>query len=42
VRSRSLSRGGTIGIALNGGQHAREWISVMVLALAESTISAAR
>jgi carboxypeptidase T len=30
IRAIEISRGGRIGIALDGGQHAREWISVMV------------
>ncbi|MEO8707133.1 MAG: M14 metallopeptidase family protein [Kofleriaceae bacterium] len=30
IRALAISRGGTRGIALDGGQHAREWISVMV------------
>jgi hypothetical protein len=30
IRAVEISRGGDIGIVLNGGQHAREWISVMV------------
>lgn len=32
IRAVEISRGGPIHIALNGGQHAREWISVMVTA----------
>ncbi|HEU0034123.1 MAG TPA: M14 metallopeptidase family protein [Kofleriaceae bacterium] len=30
VRAIEISRGGSLRIVLNGGQHAREWISVMV------------
>jgi hypothetical protein len=30
IRAIEISRGGKIGIALDGAQHAREWISVMV------------
>lgn len=30
IRALAISRGGTIGIALDGAQHAREWISAMV------------
>jgi murein tripeptide amidase MpaA len=30
IRALEISRGGDIAIALNGGQHAREWIGVMV------------
>jgi hypothetical protein len=30
IRALEISRGGDIGIALSGGLHAREWISVMV------------
>jgi len=30
LRALELSRGGRLGIVLDGGQHAREWISVMV------------
>jgi murein tripeptide amidase MpaA len=30
IRAIEISRGGQVGIALHGGQHAREWLSVMV------------
>ena len=30
IRALEISHGGTVGIAINGGHHAREWISVMV------------
>jgi carboxypeptidase T len=30
IRAIEISRGGEVGIVLNGGHHAREWISVMV------------
>ncbi|HEY5927115.1 MAG TPA: M14 metallopeptidase family protein [Kofleriaceae bacterium] len=30
IRALEISHGGTLGIAIDGGHHAREWISVMV------------
>jgi murein tripeptide amidase MpaA len=42
IHELTISRGGAIGIALDGAQHAREWISVMVPICVADRLVAAR